>query len=102
LCVNTTGNITGLRVGDSAPGERDLEDGIARGEEELPAGASCGACHFIVIDFGQDEPAFLSRLFHSRIAKTIPRLTISLIVGELRALFTLGDFSQIAEKSVNP
>ena len=44
------------------------------------ADASYGACYFIVVDFGQTYPAFLSCFSRSRIAKTIPGVTISLIV----------------------
>src|SRR6516165_7533024 len=55
-------------------------DGIACGRVGAAVGASCGACHFVVVDFARTYPTFLCRFSRSRIAKTIPRVTISLIV----------------------
>src|SRR6516162_9645736 len=54
---------------------RDLETELPR-PVRAAAGASCGACNFIVVDFGRNYPAFLSCFSRSRIAET----TISLIV----------------------
>jgi hypothetical protein len=40
--------------------------GFAHGEEAR-ADASCAACHFIVVDFGQNYPALLPCFSRSRI-----------------------------------
>jgi hypothetical protein len=59
-----------LGVGDSEPGERDLEDGIARAQDELRLVLLAVPATFIVVDFARTYPAFLSCFSRSRIAKT--------------------------------